>query len=57
MFSTLRHASRSGSAALRAAHRAAPVARASRPTAFVRTLISECRAPRDACLSLRPRGR
>lgn len=42
MFSALRQASRSGSLALRA-HRATSVARVSRPTAFVRTLISEQR--------------
>ncbi|KAI0715238.1 glycine cleavage H-protein-domain-containing protein [Earliella scabrosa] len=41
MFSALRQASRSGSSALRAAHRAAPVARVSRPTTFVRTLITK----------------
>lgn len=41
MFSAIRQASRSGSFALRAAHRATPVACVSRPTLLVRTLISE----------------
>ena len=41
MFAAVRHASRSGAFALRAAHRATPAARVLRPTPFVRTLISE----------------
>ncbi|RPD64934.1 hypothetical protein L226DRAFT_528219 [Lentinus tigrinus ALCF2SS1-7] len=41
MFSAIRQASRSGSFALRAAHRATPVARVSRPTLLVRTLITK----------------
>ncbi|KAI9060161.1 hypothetical protein FKP32DRAFT_1595551 [Trametes sanguinea] len=41
MFAAIRHASRSGSFALRAAPRAASAARAFRPTPFVRTLITK----------------
>ncbi|KAI8980651.1 glycine cleavage H-protein-domain-containing protein [Trametes punicea] len=41
IFAAIRHASRSGSSTLRAAHRAAPALRAFRPTPFVRTLITK----------------
>ncbi|KAI0330547.1 hypothetical protein GY45DRAFT_1277529 [Cubamyces sp. BRFM 1775] len=42
MFAAVRHASRSGAFALRAAHRATPAARVLRPTTpFVRTLITK----------------
>ncbi|KAI0652233.1 glycine cleavage H-protein-domain-containing protein [Trametes meyenii] len=41
MFSAVRHAARAGSSALRASSRAAPSARAFRPTPFVRTLITK----------------
>ncbi|CDO76642.1 hypothetical protein BN946_scf184868.g56 [Trametes cinnabarina] len=41
MFAAIRHASRSGTSALRAAPRVAPVARGFRPTPFNRTLITK----------------
>ncbi|KAI0361220.1 hypothetical protein OH77DRAFT_1417455 [Trametes cingulata] len=41
MFAAVRTASRSGSVALRAAHRASPSARVFRPTPYVRTLVTK----------------